>query len=269
MPALPTAPPLRPSLGCPEPCVFWNLREEVKKDEICLADLRSTDWCLDKKRIEEAKGGLVTNAYRWILDNLDFNRWRNLPESRLFWVKGDPGKGKTMLLCGIINELEENIITGRRCCYLAYFFCQATDPCINNVTAILRGLIYLLARQQPRLLSDLQEYSDASKSLSEDAVTWVAPSKILRGMLEDPNLKVTYLLLDFIARISSGHVKWLLSSRNEVIEEKLKPDVERTRLSLELRANAMQVSHLSQWCIDARFRCHRRRCDPRAACGDP
>ncbi|KAK4172256.1 hypothetical protein QBC36DRAFT_223078 [Triangularia setosa] len=242
-----------------------RLREEVKKDEVCLADLRSTDPRLDKKRIEEAKGGLVTNAYRWILDNLDFNRWRNLPESRLFWIKGDPGKGKTMLLCGIINELEEAIITNRQCCNLAYFFCQATDSRINNATAILRGLIYLLARQQPRLLSHLQEYSDASKSLSEDAVAWVALSKILWGMLEDPNLKVTYLvidaldecvtdlpkLLDFIVRISSGHVKWLLSSRNEVlIEEKLKPDVGRTRLSLELKANAMQVSHAIDAYID-------------------
>ncbi|KAK4194663.1 hypothetical protein QBC40DRAFT_353105 [Triangularia verruculosa] len=99
-----------------------RLREKIGKED-CLADLRSTDPRLDKKRIEEAKGGLVTNAYRWILDNPDFNRWRNLPESRLFWIKGDPGKGKTMLLCGIIKELEEATITDRHCCNLAYFFC--------------------------------------------------------------------------------------------------------------------------------------------------
>ncbi|KAK4194662.1 hypothetical protein QBC40DRAFT_353104 [Triangularia verruculosa] len=84
-------------------------------------------------------------------------------------------------------------------------------------------------------------------------------------MLEDPNLKVTYLvidaldecvtdlpkLLDFIVRISPGRVKWLLSSRNEVlIEGKLKPDVGRTRLSLELKANAIQVSHAIHAYID-------------------
>ncbi|KAK4207227.1 vegetative incompatibility protein HET-E-1, partial [Rhypophila decipiens] len=63
--------------------------------------------------------------YRWVFDNPDFNRWRQLAESRLLWIKGDPGKGKTMLLCGIINELERPItVNGGN---LAYFFCQAAD----------------------------------------------------------------------------------------------------------------------------------------------
>ncbi|CZR66010.1 uncharacterized protein PAC_15910 [Phialocephala subalpina] len=46
---------------------------------------------------------------RWILENYDFQRWCNDQQSRLLWVKGDPGKGKTMLLCGIINELEKSM----------------------------------------------------------------------------------------------------------------------------------------------------------------
>jgi hypothetical protein len=76
-------------------------------------------------------------------------------------------------------------------------------------------------------------------------------------MLEDPNLKATYLvidaldecvadlpkILDFVIRISSNRVKWLVSSRNEItIERKLRSDDRWTRLSLELKANAMQVS---------------------------
>ncbi|KAK0703688.1 hypothetical protein B0T26DRAFT_732264 [Lasiosphaeria miniovina] len=73
-------------------------------------------------------------------------------------------------------------------------------------------------------------------------------------MLEDPNLKATYLvvnaldecvvnppkLLDFVIRISSDRVKCLLSSRNQItIERKLRSNDRRTRLSLELKANAM------------------------------
>ncbi len=45
-----------------------------------------------------------------------------------------------MLLCGIINELKS---TSDRSLVL-FFFCQATDASINNATAVLRGLIYLL-----------------------------------------------------------------------------------------------------------------------------
>ncbi|KAK3369572.1 hypothetical protein B0T24DRAFT_499432, partial [Lasiosphaeria ovina] len=111
------------------------------------------------------------------------------PESRLLWIKGDPGKDKTMLLCGI-NELERAIAADGQCHNLAYFFCQATDSRINNAIAVLRGLIYLLAHQQPRLISHVRKYTDADKSLS-DANAWVALSDILGGILGDPNLKAT------------------------------------------------------------------------------
>ncbi|KAF1938340.1 hypothetical protein EJ02DRAFT_354742, partial [Clathrospora elynae] len=67
---------------------------------------------------------------------------------RLLWVKGDPGKGKTMLLCGIINKLHSSL---PRTGLLSYFFCQATDSRINSATAVLRGLLYMLVKQQPSL----------------------------------------------------------------------------------------------------------------------
>ncbi|KAK3949441.1 vegetative incompatibility protein HET-E-1 [Pseudoneurospora amorphoporcata] len=52
-----------------------------------------------------------------------------------------------MLLCGIINELDQGNTANARHCNVAYFFCQATDSRINNVAAVLRGLIYLLIEQ--------------------------------------------------------------------------------------------------------------------------
>jgi hypothetical protein len=42
---------------------------ETSEDKMCLADLRLTYPRNDKKRIEETKGGLLKDAYRWILDN--------------------------------------------------------------------------------------------------------------------------------------------------------------------------------------------------------
>src|SRR6266480_712150 len=104
----------------------------LKENNECLIDLRITDPSKDKERIEATKGGLLKDSYRWILENADFQRWRSDQQSRLLWVKGDPGKGKTMLLCGIINELEELMAKTN---LLSYFFCQATDSRINNTTA--------------------------------------------------------------------------------------------------------------------------------------
>ncbi|WPJ61655.1 hypothetical protein SMAC4_13474 [Sordaria macrospora] len=158
-----------------------------------------------------------------------------------------------MLLCGIIDELERRVIADGG--NLAYFFCQATDSRINNATGVLQGLIYLLAHRQPRLLSHLPENTYPS----DDTMAWIVLSKVLCEMLEDPNLKVTYLvidaldecvtdqpqLLELIVQISSvsACVKWLVSSRNEVqIEEHLAIVAQQSRLSLELNAKSVNTA---------------------------
>lgn len=46
-------------------------RQEAK-DERCLAELCATDPCNDKKRIQQTKGGLLEDSYRWILENQSF-----------------------------------------------------------------------------------------------------------------------------------------------------------------------------------------------------
>lgn len=83
------------------------------------------------------------------------------------WIKGDPGKGKTMLLCGIIDELESS---KPQSVLLSYFFCQATDPRINSATSVLRGLLYMLVGQQLSLTSHVREkYDHAGKNTFDDA----------------------------------------------------------------------------------------------------
>ncbi|RYO77156.1 hypothetical protein DL764_010237 [Monosporascus ibericus] len=222
----------------------------------CLSDLRSTDPRYDKKRIEQTKGGLLRDSYRWILGHHDFLRWRDDPESRLLWIKGDPGKGKTMLLCGIIDELKEQNTNITR--LLSFFFCQATDDRLNNATAILRGLIYLLIDQQRSLISHIQEkYNHAGKALFDDVNAWVALSDILTSILQDPSLPDTTLvidaldecktdlaqLLDLIIQLPvSSRVKWIVSSRNwPHVEKHLDIITQKVRLCLEL--NESSISH--------------------------
>ncbi|KAK2015457.1 WD40 repeat-like protein [Colletotrichum eremochloae] len=220
-----------------------------------LRDLRVSDPRDDKIRIERTKGGLLRDSFRWILDHDDFRRWQDDEQSRVLWVKGDPGKGKTMLLCGIITELEKQSSDA----VLSYFFCQATDTRLNNATAVLRGLIYLMLDQQPSLIERLRKkYDHAGRQLFEDVNSWDALSKILLLILQDLGSQTTYLVVDaldecetdlsqllhLIIQVSSTtQAKWLISSRNiRDIEQVIRPEESRTRLSLELRENAELVS---------------------------
>ncbi|KAH8891530.1 hypothetical protein GQ53DRAFT_865268 [Thozetella sp. PMI_491] len=222
-------------------------------EDRCLSDLRVTDPRLDKTRIEETNGGLFKDSYRWVLDHYDFRRWREDEHTRLLWVKGDPGKGKTMLLCGLVDELAPATqLTDRKAdTLLSYFFCQATDSRINNATAVLRGLIYLLVKQQPALISHVQErYMDAGKQLFEDVNAWVALTDILTSILDDPKLERAFLiidaidecvsklpkLLDFIIKKSPlfPRVKWIVSSRrSSYVEERLGTVTQKVKLCLE------------------------------------
>ena len=232
--------------------------DDASKDKQCLRDLRITDPRADKVRIEETKGGLLVDSYQWILENGDFKQWRNDQQSHLLWIKGDPGKGKTMLLCGIIDELKKSTVETH---LLAFFFCQATDSRINNATAVLRGLLYLLVDQQPSLISHIQKQHDlAGKALFEDANAWVSLSNIFTNVLQDPSLKSTYLiidaldecvaadlpkLLDFIVKKSSvsPRVKWIVSSRNwPSIEKDLDAAMQKVRLCLELNEESVSAA---------------------------
>jgi predicted ATPase len=66
-------------------------------------------YCNEKIRIERKKGGLLNDSFRWILDNPEFQRWREDERSQLLWIKGDAGNGKTMLMTGMINELQQRV----------------------------------------------------------------------------------------------------------------------------------------------------------------
>jgi hypothetical protein len=62
---------------------FKRLEKEIGKLEECLRDLRLTNPRHHKRHIEHIKGGLLEASYYWILDNDDFQTWRNGEQSRL------------------------------------------------------------------------------------------------------------------------------------------------------------------------------------------
>ncbi|KAJ5569066.1 hypothetical protein N7450_011552 [Penicillium hetheringtonii] len=217
-------------------------------NQACLRDLRTTNPHHDKDRIQNTNGGLLKESYCWILHNEEFQEWQNDQSNCLLWIRGDPGKGKTMLLCGIIEEFTRTI---GHTSNIVFFFCQATDERINNATAVLRGLIYSLVLKQPSLLSHLQShYDQAGKSLFEDINAWSALSKIFMEIVRDPILRSTYLIIDaldecttdlsylleLITQAPSAYpqLKWIVSSRNWPDIEERFDTTQAAPISLEL-----------------------------------
>lgn len=199
--------------------------QENKDNKACLQALFQTNPDDDLERIKHDKGGLLRDSYNWIIDNADFKRWQTDPTVRRLLISGDAGKGKTMLLCGIIEHLKQDDSNP-----LCYFFCQATVPSLSTATSVLRGLIYHLVNQYPELLVYVRrKYDDGGRKVFEDHNAWQVVSEILEAMFNDPYLDGVFVivdaldecivdrtkLLDFINAMSRrSRAKWIVSCRD-------------------------------------------------------
>ncbi|KAM0288988.1 hypothetical protein ACHAO9_006497 [Fusarium lateritium] len=217
-----------------------------EKDDNCLRDLHKTDPRHDKRSIISAKGGLLYDSYHWVTENQQYKQWYEERNNRLLWIKG-----KTMLLCGIIDELEKSAPNG-----VFYFFCQASDPSLRSAVYVLRGLIWSLVRTRPSLISHVrQQYDQAGADIFVNHNAWQALSEMFTAILNDDDAtdcvfvvdaldectKGQEKLIDLISRLSNTcKARWLISSRNwQTIEGQLHSVTGDARLQLELNATAI------------------------------
>ncbi|RGP63769.1 vegetative incompatibility het-e-1 [Fusarium sporotrichioides] len=176
------------------------------QNDACMRELRglTVDSRDVAKSIEGRKEPLFPGAFEWVLhteqhrafSNCDINQAK---PARLLWIRGGPGLGKTMLILGIwrwmMAGLKEDSTNKKS--VLSLFFAQTTGPEYNNATAILRGLVWLLARQRPQLISHLRnEYDGCGSSLFTDGNAFFALSRILKAMVEDTMLQRVVLVVD-------------------------------------------------------------------------
>src|SRR5271170_5791876 len=107
--------------------------------------------------IQDRKGELLKGTCSWIETDPTYKEWLHNDQSRILWVHGEPGKGKTMLAISQIAQLTDMIECSTLAhATLSYFFCDNKDDRRNNAIVILRGLLHQLLCQRPHLFGYLQ-----------------------------------------------------------------------------------------------------------------
>lgn len=118
------------------------------RDSASIQALFVTDPADDLQMIANKKDKLLESTDSWVLNDTTYLKWLNENRPRVLWLRGDPGKGKTMLAIALIEEFTkslEHVESGSRTA-LAYFFCDNQDD--RRKTASLISFIRFFASSQ-------------------------------------------------------------------------------------------------------------------------
>ncbi|RMJ08777.1 hypothetical protein CDV36_011613 [Fusarium kuroshium] len=152
----------------------------------------ATDLGVIKAQFEDSAGSLPRGVCSWIFEDVRFRKFLADPQPQMLWIHGVTGRGKTMLLCGIIDGLRETTDKA-----ISYSFFRRTNSGIISTTAVVRELIHHLVVERPWLLKYVQEsYELSGKTLSGDLNSLEDFFYVLQIILSHASMTDTVLIID-------------------------------------------------------------------------
>jgi ankyrin repeat protein len=179
----------------------------------CLNALFITDPADDVEMIEHTKGRLFQGSGSWLHANSAFNEWLTCKRSRVLWLNGDPGRGKTMLAISVLKSISERIKASSSGpnVLLAYFFCDNKDKRRNNSIAVLRGLIYQLLHARPDLSSQFRAlFSKEGDQLFNSPTALHSLWRTLKDFFSSPSIHRVYIVIDGLDELDEESVDDML-----------------------------------------------------------
>lgn len=232
---------------------YTQMKESQEKREARNRECRDAlgfdvpDPQIQLERMKMDKGGLNMECSEWLFHSDQFQTFLDKPEQQIFWITGDAGKGKTMLLCDVIERLKSSPDKTRR---VFYYFCEARNSESElSKTAALRGLIGAIAFESDKYLDTLRKSLDKNQNAFKGVGSGVAIAArdTLRSILSDEGLKGAIICIDGLDECGQDivhvlelvtenpDIKWVVSSRTGTlsVERKLRNYPNCERLSLE------------------------------------
>ncbi|ROT36791.1 YVTN repeat-like/Quino protein amine dehydrogenase [Sodiomyces alkalinus F11] len=207
-------------------------------------------------------GRTIDECWNWILTHSTFEKWSESRGTQLLWIHGGPGKGKTVMALGLVDELYNR----SRDPHVFHFFCQNMNDKANTAISVLRGLIRGLALKQRHLVMQLlrdkyQSPEDVEKAPLKNL--WVDLLDMLKNLQLESSKSVYFVVdaldecrdgedlrdfLDWVEREKFGScpysVKWLFTSRfSDEFDSRIGPGRERLAINLDILKDVRDGVH--------------------------
>ncbi|KAH6893526.1 quinon protein alcohol dehydrogenase-like superfamily [Thelonectria olida] len=196
---------------------------------------------------------LLSDCCAWVFEHDAFRTWDHEPEQRVLWITGEAGKGKTMLLCDIIQTLKRRKPEKEPFSY----FCEAGKAGSQEYdTAALRGLIKAIAIERPGLID---HFRDSSTGAFKGNSATYAAQRVLASILKDPIMEGAIICVDALDECGAdlehllrlvtssskeSSIQWVVSSRSgtTLVDQELGKTPNCVRLSLEDAKDAVSTA---------------------------
>ncbi|KAL8804009.1 MAG: hypothetical protein Q9223_005944 [Gallowayella weberi] len=204
---LTTALPRQPSSAPPSDRLEIGVAMRTVENLLAVFDAPDEDY-------DFFRGRWMPGSCEWIFSRPELLSWlHNATSSRILWLHGIPGCGKSVLSSFVISQLQG---MGYNC---QYFFFRFGDHTKRTVNALLRSLAYQTAVQLPELRSLLHQMSGETVKLdkAEGRTIWqkIFVSRLFKVRLQQPlywvidaldECEAPQLLLNLFSTISSSQI---------------------------------------------------------------
>jgi WD40 repeat protein len=184
-------------------------RSNTTESRSQLADQRREDLC-DFLRIQDAPEDdlMVHNSVRlpgsceWLFQKESFLEWQNSICSKICWLLGRPGVGKSVMSSYIITRFQG---LNRDC---SYFFFTRGDKNKDNINCFLRSMAFQMAILHPDILQAIMKLASEPvwKEFSIDKIDYspIWRKIFLTGILKIRLQRPQYWIIDSIEECRGG-----------------------------------------------------------------